>query len=366
MGSGPGIVAHPTKHTPVVTHDFTLQAGESRRVQDRLEFTLSWNQPAEVDDGIACFFLDPIAGWQPFGAPVGSGTNHQGSAAGWLVLFSSRLLRAESAGAYRCAATTYTSDTGMDYYETVAAIDSNLTISATDEVAAQQWIHQLRDTQGILPTCVYLGDKDDPSEVYLLPRLLVPPPANPNALNLWTAANGATQVDVLGTFQITSCPHNTASCASAHRGPGTLFGGSADKNAQIMSFMEFDQLYPDGTVCRSNRSHDPISLGTTYNISNSVHHLPIDYAATVSVSPNCRGSRTFDLKIYVGWSSGNPVKFDGGNVTAINSVHAGGTAIVPNMLGAGRDQALATLVAAGFSAPVVNSIADPGAPGAFW
>ena len=327
MGSGPGTVAKPIVHTTVVTHDFMLNAAESRRVQDRLELTLSWNQPAEVDDAIVCWFFDPITGWREFGDKVGSGTNHQGASAGWLVLSSSRLLRAESAGMYRCEVTTYTSDTSMDYYETAASIDSFLQISATDEVGAQQWTHQVCDSPGDIPACEYLGDKGDPSERYLVPLLLVPPPANPSSPNLWTAANDATEVDVLGTFQITSCPHNTNSCTSAHRGPGTLFGGSADKNAQIMSYMEFDQLYPDGTVCRSNVSHDPVTLGT-YDISNSVHHLPIVYSATVSVSPNCRGSRAFGLKIYVGWSSGNPLKVDGGNVTAINSVHASGTAIV--------------------------------------
>jgi hypothetical protein len=363
IGSGPGTVAKPIVHTPVVSHDFMLNAGESRRVQDRLEVTLSWNRPAEVDDAIACWFLDPIAGWRQLGDNVGSGTNHQGSAAGWLVLSSSRLVRADSAGMYRCTVTTYTSDTRTDYYESVASIDSFLAISAADELGAQQWTHQLCDSPGDRPTCEYLGDEGDPSERYLVPQLIVPPPANLNSPNLWTAANDATQLDVLGTFQITSCPHNTNSCTSAHRGPGAWFGGSADKSAQITSFLEFDQLYPDGTVCRSNVSHDPVTLGHTYDISNSVHHLPIDYSITVSVSPNCRGSRVFGLKIYVGWSSGNPVKVDGGNVTAINSVHAASTAIVPNVVGAGRDQAVARLMADGFSASVVSSVVNAAAPG---
>ena len=359
-------VPNTIPRTQVVYALLKLNPGELRRVGDRIEFTISRTKPAEVDNGIKCSFLDGNGVFEDLPNPVSSGTNHQGSAAGWLVLRNSLLLQATNGGVYRCEANTYTSDTSVGYsayYETVASIDSFLQISATNEIGAQEWTHDLCNSAGKVSTCEYLGDKGDPTETYLVPQLLVPPPTDPSSPNLWTAANDATEVDLLGTFQWTSCPHNTASCTSAHRGPGTWFGGSADKNAQITSFMEFDQLYPDGTVCRSNVSNDPDNAGNLYDISNSVHHLPVVYADTVSVSPNCRGSRTFDLKIYVKWFNGNPVKVDGGKITAINSAHAASTATVPNVLGVGRDQAVATLVANGFAVPIINSVANPAATG---
>src|SRR5262249_46927188 len=92
---------NPAKEGMVVSTVLTLSAGESRRITDRLELTLNSDSDkgAEVNNIIVC--LDP--GAQEIGRSS-SGTNHP---AGPLVLTETLLLRATTAGTYRCELRTY-------------------------------------------------------------------------------------------------------------------------------------------------------------------------------------------------------------------------------------------------------------------
>ena len=84
----------------------------------------------------------------------------------------------------------------------------------------------------------------------------------------WTAATDTTEVDVVGTFQITSCPHGTASCVSTHWGDA---GFDKDRYAEFQSFLEFNQVNPDGSVCRIHQSSDDSGPSTDDNRGRGVY-----------------------------------------------------------------------------------------------
>lgn len=354
----------PVQESVVLSTDLTLQAGQSRRVTDRLELTLSSSEGAEVANILLCLYLDPANGWQQVGDRSSSGTNHPGSGGGAVVISNSLLLKAENTGSYRCQIRSYTGDGRTDFYETAVKSGMPYTtagtwmqISNADEVGSYQWHSPFCDSQGTLPGCYYLGASGDPISRYVFEA-----PGEPR--DLWTAANDATSVDVVGTFQITSCPHGTRSCTSSHWGENGIFGTSIwkTKYAVVDSWLEFNQLYPDGSLCRLHQSFDP-ATNSRYTITNAVHHFPITYRLTALVSQNCKGSRMFALRVYVRWADGNPVKIDGGAINVINSVRSGSTATVPNVLGVAQAQAVGALQAQGFPATVVGSVLNTAPPG---
>jgi hypothetical protein len=365
-----GSVTIPRELTTVLVYDLTLQAGESRRVTDQLELTLSANLVAEVDNILVCSLQVSNDVWQQVGDTSQSGTNHQGKDAGSVVLSNSLLLHADVAGTYRCEIRGYAGGGRTDYY--AAAVKSGMPattagtwmkISAADEVGSHLWESPLCASNGALddgtddPGCHYLGASGDPGAVYIFQTPDVPP-------DPWMAASDATNVDVIGTIQVTSCQHGTGSCTSKHWGDTGPFGTDWGKPqwAVVDSWMGFDQMYPDGTVCRLHQSYDP-DTNNRYSIANAVHHFPIRYHLSAPVSPNCGGSRVFVLRVYVRWNDGNPVKVDGGGVfVAINSVRAS-TTTVPNVVGASQAQATAALNAQGLTASVVSSVVDTAPPG---
>ena len=161
------------------------------------------------------------------------------------------------------------------------------------------------------------------------------PPANPSAqdvswrpVDVWTAANDATSIDGIATFQITSCYHGTASCPSSewgYSGPLCVLAVRKCDDAVGRSYLDIDQLYPGGSVCQVNRAYSERSTGGRvflsegYDISNSQHHLPLYYHISAPVSQTCRGSRLFMVVLHIRWTSGNAVKIDGGNVNLLNT-----------------------------------------------
>lgn len=120
----------------VVSHDLALQTGETRRISDRLETTISSGEGAEVDNVIVC--LDVTTGKQTQVAQA-SGTNHPGSGAGHIALYGSLLFTAPHTGTFRCQARTSTSDGNRVNYHMTAMAGTFpngtwLQISNADEV----------------------------------------------------------------------------------------------------------------------------------------------------------------------------------------------------------------------------------------
>jgi hypothetical protein len=301
---------------------------------DRLDVTLDSSEGAEVDNHIAC--LDSSVPPNTI-AETGSGTNHRGSGAGEIGLKESLLLMAPADGTYTCELRTLTRDGSRTGYRMTAFAGTPspttgtwLQISSAGEVGTLVWPNHECNSEGTWPTCIYLGGAGTPREAHVF--------SGPDR-KLFTATADTTQVDVVGTFQITSCYLNTKSCTSNH-------WGSDHGDAQFRSFIQLNQLNPDGSVCRVNQSSDdgtPSPADTTsqgaYYIRNSVHHLPVNYHLTADVSPNCQGSRQFVLDLYVGWTGGVPIKLDNGGFNVISSSHQF-TVPVPNVVGMNETQAV--------------------------
>ena len=353
-----GTVTEPEEVTVVLSKDLQLRAGVSLRVTDQLKLTLSSTEGAEVDNILACSYLDPNTGWQEV-TRSSSGTNHPGSDYGPLLLSEALLLHTSTAGTYRCQVLSYTSDGRTDYHETARRYESGtgtwMRISRTDEGGSHDWQSRTCTPNGQVG-CTYLGADGDPDSAVVFQQPGV-------AQDWWTAASDATDVDVIGTLQVTSCPHGTSSCKDSQWGDNGVLGTGAfkTKTAVVESWLAFDQLYPNGTVCRPNQTTVPYPDGQ-HEITNSVHHLPINYHLTAAVSETCDGSRTFRIGVYVRHVDGNPVKIDGGTFNVINSVRTDTTPVWP-VVGSTLGQATAILQLQGFTPLVAGSLVNPAPPG---
>jgi hypothetical protein len=186
------------------------------------------------------------------------------------------------------------------------------------------------------PFCASNGRNSDVSDCkYLGPSRLHDPSARnaswePN--EFLTAANNASGIDGIATFQITSCYHGTASCVPSQWGyHGFLchIGVRRCGDAAGTSYLNIEQLYPNGSLCQINRvfseksSGGKVFLSESYDISNDQHHLPLYYHITAPVKA-CGGSRQFKVILHITWTGGNPVKIDGGNVNILNNIPYGG------------------------------------------
>ena len=126
-----------------------------------------------------------------------------------------------------------------------------LEVSTQNEVGAQQLQtpYCASNGRGQYSECSYVGG---PGRLY-----------NPSAqdvswrpVDVWTAANDATSIDGIATFQITSCYHGTASCPSSewgYSGPLCVLAVRKCDDAVGRSYLDIDQLYPGGSVCQVNR-----------------------------------------------------------------------------------------------------------------
>jgi hypothetical protein len=220
----------------------------------------------------------------------------------WSVSF---LVSAQVTGVYDCALQVRANDgTGTAYTVTVVkatmpdtSAGTWLNVSPSQDDDAHAWIYPVCPAS----TCAYVGG------------------AGPRRQDLfghdvWTAGSEATKIDVVGTFQLTACPALSPDCRPDERGRG-------DDSATIQSYLEVDQLTPNGKLCKAIRTNGT-ALGQDpageYEIPTPVRHLPITYHVVAPVSSDCGGSRQFVLGLHFGYQGGNPVKIDGGNLSAVD------------------------------------------------
>jgi hypothetical protein len=232
-----------------------------------------------------------------------------------------------------------------------------LEVSSGSEVGAHQWLFftcpgaTCCNPEDSTHTCQYIGG-----------------PGRPSVANMdgyyWLAADDATTFDAVATAMITDCYAGTDSCLASDSGDGIL-GVSGAKG---QTWLEADQLYPDGSVCRVSRAYSEESTGgqvrlsESYDISDAQHHLPLYYDVSAPVSQLCGGSRRFAIDLHIGWTAGNPVKLDGASVNVIDSGYAR-TTVVPHVTGRTQAQADEAIEANGLttSAPdYVTSTAPSG------
>ncbi len=366
----------------VLGREMTLQAGERRRITGQLALSLETQHPqslggqriipyrnAETNSIVTCSYLNTETNSWEHADATSAGTNHPGTPGHVVVFSNSLLLKADRSGLYRCALVSYASHSRThDFYGLVHASDSFLQISTGDEKGAEQFVHASCSSKGDIG-CEYLPRKriidiDDPdappsppaSELGDPKSLLITtdrPKLAEDAANpewYWSAAEDATHMEVMGTYQVTSCPFQTSSCISWYWGPESDLDYFLGTQANFASSVHFDQLYPDGSVCKANQSPSK-----RYAVSNDAHHFPVNYRLSIPVSQTCQGSRKFRVAVEFKWESGDPLKIDGGIITVINAVR-NDTATVPAVNGMLRDQAIAILQGSGFNPAIVGVI----------
>ena len=343
----------------LTTPAFMMQPGEMRRVTDQLDISIpSGHGNPEVGNTVICFDQD---GHQI--ASAGSGTNYTGNghAYQWnasLLLVAPAQNPAEN---YFCQIWTYvTSGTDTGYQMTVLAPTPGqmtygtwLEFSSSNEAGAQTWSYGIGTCQtNGTGTCQYVGGPA---------RLGNPPAIDVFSGDVFPAGDDATTIDAVATFQITTCTSGTSSCPVSEHGDPGVYDGKGE------SWLDVDQLYPDGSVCQVNRAYSEVPggqvlLSESYDISDAQHHRPLYYDVSAPVSQLCGGSRRFAVDLHIQWTADNGVKIDGGIVNVINSVRAT-TTTVPAVTGLTQAQADAAIKAAGLymAAPAyVTATAPPG------
>jgi hypothetical protein len=307
-----------------------MAAGQIRRVTDQLEIRVNTGNHPEIDNKVICLDQNSNIIGPPGTQPVpfsnaayaedgtGTGTDYtaDGDAYQWNV---STLIEAppqNPAENYLCLLlaridppyqmTVLAPTTGETAYGTW------LEVSTQNEVGAQELRTRYCAPNGTgqYSDCSYVGG----------PARLDNPAAEDvswQPVDVWTAADDATNIDGVATFQITECDWETPSCPPDKR------GDSGVTNAAGESYLDIDQLYPHGSVCQVNRAYSEESTGgqvllsESYHIPMEQHHLPLYYHISAPVSQACDGSRLFEVVLYIRWTGGNDVKIDGGNVNLI-------------------------------------------------
>jgi hypothetical protein len=341
---------------PILTTGFFgLGPGETRRVIDQLDVRIPSGAGTETDNKISCTYTAAVT-HQSGTVQASSGTNLNDSGAyQWNVsLLLTNATR--TAEIYSCQIITYahSKDTGvMDLLPPAPGQTTSgtwLEYSSGNEVGAQGWSYpQPPDTcppEDSTGTCQYIGGGS----------------GRPNSFDVfsgddWTANADATTFDAVATFQITDCWGKfggifggTDACAPNDRGDG-IFGMKASEGE---TWLEVDQLYKNGSVCAVNQAYSEegpagqVQPSDSYHDSDSQHHLPLYFDLSAPVDPLCGGSRLFTVDLHIGWTAGNPVKLDGGNVNVIDSAWWW-TAVVPPVIGLTQAQADAAIEANGLT-----------------
>lgn len=361
----PAVTDITPNHTPspILSTTLYLQQGEQRRVQSQLVLTNTSGRAAEVDNELRCIN-------QEDGSVVMStsaGTNIMPSGAAPLVLQENLLLGAGTAGNYTCMIVPETGDEGRSYVlkaltnPFVSFLTTYLQISTADEPGAKAWIYNTCPSAGNDPNannCIYLGGYNDPMSA-VFP--LVPWGGGDTT---WTARPDATNYSLAGVIQVTSCPSGTKSCRTDQGGSGQLDDngvpvttpGQAFQPAKFQTWIDTTQLYPDGSPCANHTTMMP-----TYTVDKSVHHFPVVYDDSGTISALCQGSRTFRIQVSFKYLGGDAVKLDEGEIDVINSVRTTATT-VPNLLPLNASAASAALSAAGL-VPHPTSFMNPAPAG---
>jgi PASTA domain len=336
------VMAHKDEEDVAVltTQPFMMQRGDVLRVTDQLDVRIPSGHGSQTNNELICFGQSRTGnrnaiGQISTGTNVGAGVNGS-DAYQWNVSMLITPSAQDSPASYYCQIWTYDSDkdTG-DVMDVLApapgqtAYGTWLEVSSGSEAGAQTWsVGQGTCHPDGTGTCQYIGGSGRP------------PAINVFSGDDWTAADDATTFDAVATFQITDCHLSTSSCPASDSGDG-IFGLSG---AEGDTWLDVDQVYPDGSVCQVNQAYSEestggqVQLSESYDDSDNQHHLPLYYDLAAPVSQLCGGSRRFAVDLHIGWTAGNPVKLDGGNVSVIDSGYAR-TAVVPDVTGRAQAQA---------------------------
>lgn len=289
-------VINPGPRVTVMQRSMSLAAGESRHVRARIDTTSTTDKTVALTLSISC--------WDAAGTVVGKnrGTarNHEGYDAsykitGRLPIYADKLLTAPTAGTYTCALQAWTASSATsDYHLTAVANDTWLQTSDTHQVGAYQWTNPPCDSKGTLSSCTYLGAGTDTMWLFY---------SDGTPRHVWTAAAGATSVDVAASYTVTTCYIGTASCQNPDIADHQLPSGSVVTELTVT--LEVIQLDATNHTCHTTTATKQA------NVSDPAHHYAFSQLlGSVAIRSDC-GSRNFLVRVRIDHVSGQPVKIDG-------------------------------------------------------
>ena len=358
----------------VLSVPVTLQAGQSRRISDQLIVT----SPREVtiENIVEC--LDPVTGLPAAvaGRPEAhsSGTNYS-PAMGQLSMHGSLLFTAPHTGTFDCQIRAMPDPNDPNWQMTAVAGSfppprgTWLEIDNFTDEATLWWQIATCNSDGTDPHCIYLGKPPGSPDHKTFVALHGWPPSvldipGLRRSDLWTAPPNATNADVVGHMQITSCYFGTRSCPG--RQQGARFPDPLDR-AVFRTHLVFTQLDQRNRTCNVTNTPE-----TQYTITNAVHHFLVDYGPiTVPISQTCGGSRLFRLNILVAWHEGNTVKVDAGSLFEFRSSTNANvivrstrpTTTVPNVIGVDQGSVAGHLAGRGLTVGAIARVVNPIRPG---
>ena len=345
---------------------FTMQAGETRRVFGRVDIVSS------VQSNLLAQAYTECIGPGFISQRGDTNQNHEGKDGagpsypypGELSLYPSLLVKAPTTGKYTCRLSAIgTSDlavVGRDYdgFSTTWLMAS----AAPDKGAA--WRQNLPCDQygDTVPTkengyssCLYLAGATNQQQIYIFEN-----DGSPD--QVWQADSKAAFVDASDSLLLTTCDYGTHSCTPDNTEGWWNYITDNPGGTMVQSHLELIQLDPDGGVCNSTSSPDQVT-----KIGNAPHHYELyDSMLDVPIYP-CNGSRSFKMRIFLKYLSGNPVKIDGSSygqdkstfthAWAINSSYSpdGAAPPVPNLIGLSQDQARNSITDSGYAVSTVFS-----------
>ncbi|WP_326785238.1 hypothetical protein [Streptomyces sp. NBC_00151] len=285
----PGVTVDLVRRTMV------LDAGENRHLHARLEATSSTTGIVGLTERIRCL----NASGATASVVAASARNHEGSdtttyaTPGHLPLYADLLFTAPTAGTYTCIlqGTAYSSLTGS-YHLTAVADNTWLETDDADQTGARWWQNPACESNDSTGACTYVGDGaarrnawvfyDDGTPVYK-----------------WQAHPDAVSVSAQANLELTTCYQGTASCAAG------MQAYPRGENAVVDTRLDFIQLDATGHTCRTH------STTARRTITDDAHHAVGYFSLSAVPIDSACGTRTFILRVYVAYVSGQTVKIDG-------------------------------------------------------
>jgi hypothetical protein len=358
------------KTDPVLAEtSFKMNPGDTWRVFGRVDIVSSTDGSPLAQGYTECTGPDGFVSQRGDTNQNHGGKNASGPSypfPGELSLYPSLLIKATQAGMYTCRLSAVGNNdlavVGRDYD---GLSTTWLMVSAEADIGGGWWQNLPCDEWGdpspsashqyAPSSCLYLDGATNQKEIYIFQD-------DGSPQHLWEAAKDAAFVDASGSLLLTTCHYDTSSCTSDNTEGWWNYIFENPGGTWVRSHLELLQVEPDGEVCHTTQSRDQIT-----KVGNTPHHYEIYHSMRdVPIYP-CNGSRTFRLRLFLKYLSGNPVKIDGSSygpdastfthAYAINSSYSpdGAAPPVPNLIGLNEDQARESITESGYAVSTVSS-----------
>jgi hypothetical protein len=355
---------------PIVSVQLSLAPNQSRRISARISLTSTSTSSTFTGAYVMC--ENPNGGDKTelgdtnqnyAGKNTPAGTSYPFN--GVLALYPSLLLQAGNvAETFTCGlyASTDSDEVSVMPQDDDGFSTTYLLSSSVDDTGAAWWQNlncswtgqTVPDPKNPDSHCLYLGGATQQQDVYEFQE-------DGSLVRPWTAPDNAAFVNAEDSLLVTTCYFGTKSCTPENTLSyiDSLFNNLG--GTYLQSHLELNQLDSSGNVCRTAQSPDQISFA-----DNTAHHYEIYHLLQdVPVYPEC-GSRTFQLRLYVKYLSGNPVKIDGSVTGGGNSTftHAyaytsatsptGSSYEVPNLIGLTQAQAVDLITGSDYNVATID------------